>query len=200
MARDNKKEIILETAVNLFYERGFAATSIRDIVRTVGVANATLYVHFKDKDELLYAIVERVGDTLLGVITKAIETNDDPVACLRAMIGAQVCLIRDIRKEIKIYVEEQYQLSPDLKSKMRQHARKVYDLYYDKVMELKTLGLLRDVDPTVVTFSVFALTNWPNRWYIEDGRLSIEEIADRILKVFFSGILKSGADQTSATA
>ena len=117
LAVSDTKQLILEKATQLFYERGFARASIRDIVRAVGVTNSTLYVHFKDKNQILFEIIEEIGVVLSEILQHVIERHDDPVECLRAMVRAQVCLIEDKRKEIKIYLEEQYQLPRNLRKK-----------------------------------------------------------------------------------
>jgi len=43
-----------------------------------------------------------------------------------------------------------------------------------------------------MTFGIIAMVNWAYRWFIDNGRLSIEDVAEHITHVFFSGILKDG--------
>ena len=52
---------IIEKATDLFYRHGFVKASIRDIVKAVGITNSTVYIHFKNKDEILYCIIEDIG-------------------------------------------------------------------------------------------------------------------------------------------
>ena len=190
MKSSDTKQEILDKAVDLFYEYGFVKASVRDIVRTVGVTNSTIYVHFKNKDQILYTIIQDIGSIVLEELRKAMENHDDPVECLKEMIFRQTCLIREKRKELKIYIEEQYQLTKPLSSKAVKQQRQVYDLYYNKFCELEDRGLLKQgIDKTVMAFSVFAMMNWIYRWYNDKGRLSIEEIANQSIAVFFSGIL-----------
>ena len=189
-AKTDTKRLIMEKATDLFYEHGFVAGSIRDIARAVGVTNAAIYIHFKDKDEILYTIIEEIGSTLLRVLRDATRDCTDPLDYLTSMIRAQVCLIKEKRKEIKIYMEEQYQLSTKLRKRAHRQHRKIYHLYYDKICEMKEMNLLRDVDETVVTFSIFAMMNWSYRWYHDDGRMSIEDIAEDMISITLRGILK----------
>lgn len=193
MKRANTKKMIIEKATDLFYRYGFVKASIRDIVRSVGVTNSTVYSHFKNKDEILYSIIEDIGAIVLERLHAVIEEHDDPVECLREMIFAHICLIDENRKELKIYIEEQYQLSPPLRKMARKQHRQIYDIYYNKIREIEDKGLLREIDTTVMTFSISAMMNWVYRWFREDGKLSIEEVAEDIIKVLFSGIFKEGA-------
>ncbi len=192
MKKATTKEIIIKKATDLFYKHGFVKASIRDIVRSVGVTNSTVYFHFKNKDEILYCIIEDIGSVLLKNLRAASQKHQDPVDCLREMIFKQVCLTKEKRKELKIYMEEQYQLQTALRNKaIRQH-RQLYDIYYNKICEILDKGLGRQIDKTVMTFGIIAMVNWAYRWFIDNGRLSIEDVAEHITHVFFSGILKDG--------
>ncbi len=63
--QDSTRERILQTAIRLFAERSYEAISIRDITGTLGVNEATLYNHFKNKEDLLNAILQRLDETLI---------------------------------------------------------------------------------------------------------------------------------------
>jgi len=191
--RSDTKKRILEKATDLFSEVGFVKASIRDIVKAVGVTNSTVYIHFKNKDEILYSIIEDIGSTLLRELHAVSERNDDPVQCLREMIFRQVCLIKDKRKQIKIYLDEQNQLPSPLRNMALKQHRAIYEVYHKKITELVLNGLVRNkIDEAVMTFSVFAMINWAYRWFRENERLSIEEIAEDIIRIFFGGIFKKG--------
>ena len=79
MKKSNTKKLILEKATDLIYKHGFARASIRDIVRSVGVTNSTVYFHFKNKDEILYSIIEDIGSILMKNLRAVNERHDDPV-------------------------------------------------------------------------------------------------------------------------
>ena len=190
MSKSNTKDKIIDKATDLFYKYGFVKASIRDIVRAVGVTNSTFYSHFKNKDEILYTIIENIGSILQQILLEEIEKHDEPVDCLKEMIFRQVCLICEKSKEIKIYIEEQYQLPPHLRKKALKQHRLVYDMYYNKISEIVDKGLKCDINPTVMTFSIFAMMNWSYRWFREQGKLSIEEVAENIIRIFLGGIME----------
>ena len=60
------RELLLEAALELFAERGFAATTVRQIARAVGVTDAAIYAHFANKQALFDALMEEAGPPLLG--------------------------------------------------------------------------------------------------------------------------------------
>lgn len=192
MKISKRKAKIIEKATDLFYRHGFVKASIRDIVKAVGVTNSTVYNHFENKDEILYFIIEDIGSALLKELQAGAESHDDPVDCLREMVFRQVCLIKEKRKEIKVYMEEQYQLPTVLRNRALKQHRQIYDLYYNMICRIKERGLIRDIDETVMTFAIFAMMNWSYRWFEDKGRLSIEKVANDIILIFFDGIFKEG--------
>ena len=192
MKISKRKADIIKEATDLFYKHGFVKASIRDIVKAVGIANSTVYIHFENKDEILYYIIEDIGALLLKEIRAGIEAHDDPVECLREMVFRQVCLVKEKGKEVKLYMEDQYQLPTVLRKRVHKQHRQIYDLYYNMICRIKEKGLIRDINETVITFSVLAMMNCSYRRFKDKGRLSIEEIAEDIIRVFFGGIFKEG--------
>lgn len=188
-AKANKARI-LESSIALFYEHGFAKASTRDIAKHAGVTLSTTYNHFKNKDDLLYQIVMDIGTALSDSFDEATEGLPNGKEALAAMVTAQLCLIEQRSKEIKIYLEEQYQLPPDLRKPVLAQHRSVYDRYYEQVKAIEEQGLLNDIDKTVATFSIIAMINWAYRWYREGSGLTMEDISKEILKFCFNGILK----------
>ncbi len=190
----NVREKILEKSTDLFYKDGFVKASIRDIVKAVGITNSTVYLYFKNKDEILFEIIFGVGTELIKGIQTAAEKYNDPTECLRAMILEQVNFSAGIRnsKKVKIFLEEQYQLPPSFKKKTTEQHRRIYDLYYSKICELEGKRLLtQKADKIAITFGILAVMNWVYRWFNPTGRLSIEEVAENIGEMFCRGILRN---------
>ena len=190
MKYHDTKNLILEKASDLICEHGFVKASIRDIVKAVKITNSAVYVHFKNKDEILYTIIEEIGSSLLETLSSVIKDHEDPLECLYHMIFAQVSLLKTNRKGVKIYLEEQYQLPEQLRKKARKQHRDIYDIYYNKLCEIekKKPGVFRNIDKTVATFTIFATMNWAYRWYREDGELSLEDVAVQLIDILFYGI------------
>jgi len=79
------RERILETAERLFYRDGYRAVGVDTIIAESGVAKMTLYRHFRSKDELIAAYLERANHQLLGWIEGLIAPHADPRAALIAV-------------------------------------------------------------------------------------------------------------------
>ena len=74
-----RKNEILDAAEELFAAKGYEATSTGDILDRVGIARGTLYYHFKSKEDILDALIERVNGTLIARAKKAAEDRSVPV-------------------------------------------------------------------------------------------------------------------------
>ena len=66
---DERKDEILEVALNLFLKKGFDATSMNDIIAEVGIAKGTLYYHFKSKESIMDTLVDQVNNKIIEVAT-----------------------------------------------------------------------------------------------------------------------------------
>jgi AcrR family transcriptional regulator len=82
------RERLLETASRLFYERGFQAVGVDEIVAESGVAKMTLYRHFPSKDDLVVAYLKRADDQFCDWFERALATAWDPRAKIIAVFAA----------------------------------------------------------------------------------------------------------------
>lgn len=74
-----RRNEILDAAEQLFVTKGFDGTSINDILDRVGIARGTLYYHFKSKEEILDAMIERLTETLLKKASQIAAQKDKPL-------------------------------------------------------------------------------------------------------------------------
>jgi AcrR family transcriptional regulator len=112
MARTERGSVrsqkILEAAVELFYERGFAAVGVDDIGERAGVTGPAIYRHFRGKDEILATLFDDVGDALPGVTSGEIS---DPFEELRRVVREHVAFILTHRKLGVIRMREERSLA-----------------------------------------------------------------------------------------
>ena len=184
-----EREKIIDVAADLFGEKSYAGTSVRDISHALDVSIATIYYYFKNKEDLLFNIIESCGEDLLVNINKAIEGSSDPLERLRNMLVRHICLTQEKKNKLKVYVEEQTHLSKGFKNIIFKQHRKIYDTYVNQLKELRRLKLIQTDSLPIAAFAIFGMVNWCYRWYREDGAIPIEEVAKRLIDVFFYGAL-----------
>lgn len=76
---EERKNEILDVADELFSKKGFDGTSTNDILEKVGIARGTLYHHFKSKEEIMDALIERYSDRLLGAAQEVAADKNTPL-------------------------------------------------------------------------------------------------------------------------
>lgn len=86
---------IARVAARLFAERGYDATSVREIVEAAGVAKPTLYYYFQSKEGLAKALISVPLGGLVERLRSIVETESDPVRCLEEVLEAHFALCRD---------------------------------------------------------------------------------------------------------
>lgn len=186
----DKKELLIRTASDLFAQKGYTETSIRDIGKAAKVNISLVYYYFKDKEEILYNIIHRSARDLI-VILKEIQSNEpDPLECLRKMIIRQVLFSRETWQAAKLIVMDSYQLHGQRKNDCLRAKREIYDIYMQQLERLRESKIVDGLNLTVVNFVIFGMINWFCQWYKDEKPLTEEEIANQMTKILLSGILK----------
>lgn len=100
---EERKNEILDVAEQLFVEKGFDNTSTNDIINEVGIARGTLYYHFKSKEEILDAMVERIRRDKIAQAATIVANRELPL--LERLSGAVMAL--NIEGDVGVEVLEQ---------------------------------------------------------------------------------------------
>jgi len=87
MDRQHTRQQIIEIADRLFYQRGFDHTSFADIASEAGISRGNFYYHFKTKDEILEAVIDRRMEATRRMLDTWESHAPDPMARIRSFIG-----------------------------------------------------------------------------------------------------------------
>src|SRR5258705_7747281 len=109
MVEISRRQAIEDVASDLFRERGYAATSIRDIARALSVQGASLYAHVTSKEDVLWAIVDRAAtrfELAADAAQAAAEAHrpGDPAEALAALVRAHVAVLTSDVDEARVFV------------------------------------------------------------------------------------------------
>jgi len=191
MIPKNTRDKLIRKAIYLFYHKGYADTSIREIGAEAGISTSLLYHYFKNKQQILFEIINTAAQDLIETLLEIENRISDPLDCLREMLIAHTVHFSIKRKkESKILVEELYWLRGKQKDIIKNAQREIYGIYMRKHKKLKKLGVLNEIDLTVLNFSIFGVINGFFRWYKEGGRMPKEAVAEEIVRFVFHGMVK----------
>lgn len=188
MPPDIRRRQILDTAVNLFYEIGFEAASLRDLASKVGINKATVYHYFESKEEILFNILEEVGQSLLGGLEEARASSSDPLECLKAMVRFQIFYMEANLEGVKVLVEELKSLGPETAARIKLDQVKTFKLYEDVLSVCMREGKIKELHLATTAFTILGQINWLYQWYKPEGTLSIRQVADQVMILLFEGL------------
>lgn len=173
----------LSAAIQLFAQRGFDTTGMRDIAAAVGVKAPALYNHFASKEEILAEAMEyALREFFVGILARM--DLEPPPRWLEAFVRGHVTFQltrRDIARanDTLLNVVTMRRLLP-----AERHERLVIAQrsYYRMLRDLIALepGRAADVDPRVTAFAVISMCDGVIEWAHPDGELNAGEVADRI--------------------
>jgi len=192
---DEKLQQILKTSAKIFATKGFHRTSIRDIARATGMSLAGLYYYFRTKEELLYLIQERCFVTLLERWEKTADSRGDARAKIRAFAENHLGFFLHNMVEMKVMAREDESLTGEFQEKILILKRRYVKILMDLIAQLRSQDGGKRIDLRAVTFSLFGMMNWIYTWYHPKRDLPLPELIDRMLRIYFFGILKGGAVQ-----
>ena len=189
---------IYRAAAQIICEKGYDATSMKDIADAVGITKPGLYHHISGKKDLLFRIMNFGMDSLEDQVIHPARAITDAEERLRAIIRSHVQLITSRstpqgNNPVTIVVEEVGGLTAAHRRKIDQRKRAYVDLIRETLRELAAEGKLREVDLTAAAFSLLGMILWLSRWYNPEGRLTPEQVAEEVMTIALGGLLKTSA-------
>src|SRR5882672_7424660 len=186
----SRRAEICRTAAQIFRDRGYDATSVSDIARALGITKAGLYHYFESKEALLFEITAYGLDRVRDDVILPARAVRDPEARLRQLVIRHARIATQGRGAIAQLVDEVRALPPPARKRVEERMRAYVDLIRGTLLELRSAGRLRDVDPTVATFSLIGAILWLPRWFRQNGRLSQDAVAKEIANIALHGLLR----------
>jgi AcrR family transcriptional regulator len=169
---------ILDVATVFFYEKGYHATTMREVAARVGIKAGSLYNHFPSKEALLFEIAEGVMQDLLAGGREAVAAESQPREQLRALVRAHVVYHAEQRFRAKVADDQLNALGPERRTQVVA-VRDEYERLWRDVLDAGRAqhGWIVP-DTPVVTFAVTTMCTAVDVWYRESGRLTPSDVAD----------------------
>jgi TetR/AcrR family transcriptional regulator, fatty acid metabolism regulator protein len=191
--RTDKRSLIADAAIEVFADKGFHQARVSDIAKRAGVADGTIYLYFKNKEDLLLSIFEQKMDELLTGLGRVLADTDDPVERIRRFARFHFQQVRDHRSAAEVLLVE-LRLSHKFLKEYRPEKLWAYlGVFGQIVREGQAMGLFREeVDPFVGMWAFFgALDELAMQWVLSKraDRVSLESAADQVADVFVRGLL-----------
>src|SRR5215213_7572321 len=172
MVETPRRQQIEDAASALFRERGYAATSIRDIAQALNLQGGSLYAHVASKEDVLWSIVNRAADRFNALVAP-IAASDAPASeRLRRMIDAHVAVVTSGQRDAAVFLHEWRLLSPERRAAVAQRRDAYEGLFRHTIEHGIESGDFNAVDPRLTAMALLSTLNGIASWYRPDGPLT----------------------------
>ena len=177
----NRRAAIVRAAGRLFHEKGYSATTIRDIANAVGMRSGSPFYHFRTKHDMLRAVVLEGIGAIDEAVARAANSGKPPRATFEAMLRAHLgqLLGEQGRDFAATLLHETRHLDPEELAEVVAFKDRYEAMWQKALQDLKRAGLIAD-DSQVARLFLMGALNWTVQWYRPDGPRSIEQIARQL--------------------
>lgn len=177
MTTISARERLINAAIEAFAEKGFGATTTRDIASRAGMSPAAVYVHHDSKEDLLFTVSLQGHQSALEVIDSAAAASSDPVDRLRSMVYAFSLWHADNSRVGRIVQWEYHALTPEHRTQIAVYRRSIEKTMQDALADGVGQGVLDVDDIPGTAFSLLSLGVDLVRWFEPDGSRSGHDLA-----------------------
>ncbi len=152
---------ILDAAIKVIAQRGLEKATMEQVAEEAGISKATIYLYFRNKDDLYFHCVADKFDRILQDLKEAVAEIDDPIRRLEAIVNVQTRAIEGQKDFFRIFFTEKVGLFHDQSTEFgREFDRKQQEfagLYMGAIKEGMDRGLLRKMDPVKAFYLLLSM-------------------------------------------
>ena len=168
---NDKYKKIISAAAKIFAKNGFYKAKVSEIAKEAGIADGTIYIYFKHKDDILIALFEEKMQEVLDNMKKQISLESDPLQKIRRFALVHLKLIEDNKDMAEIIQVELRQSSKFMKNYHNEKFVQYLNLIKDIIEEGKEKGLIRkDIIPGIGKRAFFGALDEMSRFWVLSKR------------------------------
>ena len=186
----DKREAILRAAVKVFAQKGYFNSKVADIAGEAGIADGTVYLYFKSKDEILHSIFDQAMSVFIDEGKRELARLDKPIDRLRKIAELHLERLGDDRDLAIVF---QVELRGSIKF-MQEFSAAGFADYLDVIRQTvedgQRSGVFRsDIKPIIAAKILYgALDEMVTNWILSKKKYELSPMADEVLKTFFGGM------------
>jgi AcrR family transcriptional regulator len=186
-----RKDVIIAKAAKLFREKGFSATSMRDLAEHVGVEAASLYNHISSKAEILQEICFKTANNFMSHIEEVDATpNKTAIEKIQAILRFHIRQMLDNYEEVYVSDREWKHLTDPYLSNMQTQRRAYRQRIASIIEEGIRKGEIKQIDaPTAVLIMLHAVSGIES-WHRSKKKIPGEMLEDNMVQILVDGLRK----------
>ncbi len=184
----NKRAEIQEAAARLFRDKGYAATSMRDLARAVDIKASSIYNHFESKEDILRQICFDNAHRFLEGLQEVERAEDSATNKLRTLINLHIQIATEDVTSITAFNDEWRHLNEPFLNEFKA-IRRDYEHRFQAIIEDgMRKGELRPIDPHIATYTLFSSIRWLYDWYKSGKSISTDDLQHDISSLLMKGL------------
>ncbi len=189
-SKSEKYHKILNSAGAVFAEHGFYKATISQIAARAGVADGTLYLYFKNKDDILYQYLSFKTNVVFKKMNAAVAKGTDAESKLRNLIR---CHLEEFQrdKNMAIIFQSEVRYLRDIESQIKDISKMYFDLLSDIIEQGQIEGAMRQdlFIGLVKRFILGAVEGVISTWVSAHGRYDLGTMADPLVDLYMTGVM-----------
>jgi TetR/AcrR family transcriptional regulator, fatty acid metabolism regulator protein len=187
---NDKYHRILEAAVKVFAEQGFFQSTVSQIAKEAGVADGTIYLYFKNKEDILVQFFSYKARQVFARFREEVDAADTAVDKLRNLIHRHLAEFQNDRNMATVYRAETHQNSRLVEEQIKEMSKMYLDIVSEIVEQGQEEGVIRrDLYLGLVKrFILGAVDEVINTWLYTGSNYDLVTMADPLVDLFMRGI------------
>jgi AcrR family transcriptional regulator len=191
------RKAMLTAAAEMFAERGFGGTNLRDLADVLGISRPGLYYHFPNKEKILEALIEEVTVSLANQLAEIVDQVErDPEDALRSVMQISTNWVLENPTLFQMLVRSEAEMPGELRERHDALKKAILEYFTGVIQRGIALGKFRPIDPHIAALSVIGMRSWAAWWFNPNGRIPKAEIADIISDMAVRSLLRPDAHRS----
>jgi len=193
--QSDRTKTILNAAMKLFSETDFHEVTVDEIAHNVGVSKGTLYLYFKNKEDLFFSVIEEKSNELFSRLENSLN-NDLPFEeILQNFIKTHLKFFKENKAYFKIIHSEKCRMTMDDHYRMHDLGIKVFNQFLNHTERLVQAGKkensIGDIDADIAARGLRGILNsFVFQWIFTNEKISIQKETEQIKNLFLYGVSK----------
>ncbi|GLI27511.1 hypothetical protein ARHIZOSPH14_17530 [Agromyces rhizosphaerae] len=185
------RDQVQQAAVELFATKGYATTSVQEVVEAAGVTKGAMYHYYRSKDDLLFGIYERLLTLQQEHLDEIIGRGMPVAETLRAACVDVIETSIEYLPEGTVFFRSMHMLTPERHDEVMKRRRHYNDDFVALIERGQAEGVFRtDIPRAVLMAHFFSDIHYLSQWYNPSGPESGTEVAEQVTELFLDSLTK----------
>lgn len=191
---EDKHRKIIKAALKVFAKKGFYNSRVSEIAKEAEVADGTIYLYFKNKDDILISVFETEMKKMIDGMKKELDKYKDPLEKVKMFAFKHLNMITENQEWAEVAQVELRQSSKFMREYVKDHYMDYLNIFAYVIREGQEKGVFKENINTGIAKRAFfgALDEMGRYWVLSTSkRYGIEETANQISDIFIKGLIKA---------